>query len=141
MVWVKGPTRGWHSIRAKCGSLVSACTSDAQWRVASACSGSPVSVPPPPPLCSAVSWKQPPPRGGSGTGREGVPDPGDCCDMTNKLQADNVSKTYWSLLCRLDLPSVPPRGGLASQAAWGPGGRSTGPRTDLQAQPAISLAA
>lgn len=43
--------------------------------------------------------------------------------MTNKLQADNVSKTYWSLLCRLGLPSVPPRRGLASQAARGARGR------------------
>lgn len=39
--------------------------------------------------------------------------------MTNKPQADNVSKTYWSLLCRLGLPSVPHRRGPASQAALG----------------------
>lgn len=48
-------------------------------------------------------------QGGSRTGRDGVPDPRGCCDMTNKLQADNVSKTYWSLLCCLGLPSVPPQ--------------------------------
>lgn len=39
--------------------------------------------------------------------------------MTNKLQTDSVSKTYWSLLCHLGLPSVPPQRGLASQAALG----------------------
>lgn len=44
--------------------------------------------------------------------------------MTNKLQADNVSKTYWSLLCHLGLPSVPPQWRLASQAALGAGGKS-----------------
>lgn len=43
--------------------------------------------------------------------------------MTNKPQADNVSKTYWSLLCRLGLPSVPHRRGPASQAALGARGR------------------
>lgn len=43
-------------------------------------------------------------------------------DMTNKLRADSVSKTYWSLLCRVGSPSAPPQRGLASQAALGASG-------------------
>lgn len=58
--------------------------------------------------------------------------------MTNKLQADNVSKTYWSLLCCLGLPSVPPQRQRWENAAGAvAGGGSTRPREALQAQQAI----
>lgn len=71
----------------------------------------------------------------------GVPAPRGRCDMTNKLQADNVSKTYWSLLCRLGLPSVLPRRGRLPRLLWEPTGGPTSPWTELQAQQAISYAA
>lgn len=57
--------------------------------------------------------------------------------MTNKLQADSVSKAYWSLLCLSGLPSAAVKG-AAPRLLWKQAGASTRPWTDLQAQPATS---